>query len=400
MTNSLTPFQDQSRHHNQPLQSKGAQRSFLVIAILGVLACFAAPENARAQNSGVSPILNCVDVVSSPVYFPLSAAASAGDNSITLGSANDPVDNLPRGVVSVTINPGGANEETVKITNDGTVILTSNGAVFPVVGLSKNHSAGESVKADVGLGIAILGYQNTNPLTVTLKIGVKNFFFPSPEDRGQIEQFSPGIQHSAFTIIWNPNLQPTITWVLDTRTVMASLDSPRCTKPDSGISVKGPWNSTTDYAVKDVVSYLGSSWIARRDNVNVLPAEGDDWMLLAQKGDTGPQGPKGDTGTTGTMGPVGPQGTIGPMGPLGPQGIQGLQGPPGPSGNTLTASQTYTFPRRGPLTIIDTRVTANSMILLQYVGGDIVPPFAINIMAGKFTAVGIADRQFRYIVIN
>jgi hypothetical protein len=112
---------------------------------------------------------------------------------------------------------------------------------------------------------------------------------------------------------------------------------PRCSKGGAAINVKGPWSPTTQYAANDLVSFLGSSWIARRENMNSPPAEGDDWMLLAQMGDMGPEGPKGDQGDAGAMGPAGPQGPQGPAGPAGPQGLQGLQGltgPQGPKGDT------------------------------------------------------------------
>ena len=38
------------------------------------------------------------------------------------------------------------------------------------------------------------------------------------------------------------------------------------------------------------MSYQGSSWRAKRANTNVTPVEGDDWTIVAQKGDDGPGG--------------------------------------------------------------------------------------------------------------
>jgi hypothetical protein len=253
---------------------------------------------------------------------------------------------------------------------------------------------------DKDMGIAIFGYENTRSQTVTILVGQpNNFFFQPPENRGQPQQFLPGMRHRAFAAIWDPVLQPTLTWILDGQGVNADLNSPPCKKSTAGLAFKGPWDPALAYVENDVVSYLGSSWIAKRDNLNLLPAEGPDWTLLVGVGDTGPQGPKGDPGPTGTMGPVGPQG---PAGPVGPQGVQGIQGPPGPPGpgNIVTASQIYTIPKSGRLTIKDQRVTPNSMITLQYLGGELVPPFAININAGNFTAVGFPTKQFRYVVIN
>jgi hypothetical protein len=72
----------------------------------------------------------------------------------------------------------------------------------------------------------------------------------------------------------------------------------------------------------------------------------------------------------------------------GAPGAQGPQGPPG-NGNVFTSSQVYTFPHSCRLTIVDARITPNSVIYLQYVGGGIIPPVAISIEAGRFTVSGL-----------
>jgi hypothetical protein len=124
------------------------------------------------------------------------------------------------------------------------------------------------------------------------------------------------------------------------------------------------------------------------------------------QGEAGPQGatgPKGDTGATGPQGPAGAQGPQGPQGPAGPQGVQGPQGPQGPPGtvsNIYPSAQVYTLAKNGKLTVTDARVTANSVILLQYIGGNIIPPLAVEIMNGKFVVNGHPNKQFRYVVFN
>ena len=106
-------------------------------------------------------------------------------------------------------------------------------------------------------------------------------------------------------------------------------------KGPKGLNWRGSWNSTTNYLTDDAVSFNGSSWTAKRSNINATPIEGADWTIVAQKGDTGatgatgatgPQGPSGPTGPTGAMGPQGPQGSQGEAGPTGPAGPQGAQG--------------------------------------------------------------------------
>jgi len=52
-----------------------------------------------------------------------------------------------------------------------------------------------------------------------------------------------------------------------------------------GLDWKGAWDSSTNYLKDDAVSYEGSSWIAKRANINVPPQEADDWTIIAQKGD-------------------------------------------------------------------------------------------------------------------
>ena len=84
---------------------------------------------------------------------------------------------------------------------------------------------------------------------------------------------------------------------------------------DTGIKAsltpKGEYSPDTAYTALDVVSYEGSSWLALKDVTGVAPAEGENWMLLAQKGDQGEQGIQGIQGIqgeTGGPGPTGPQG--------------------------------------------------------------------------------------------
>jgi hypothetical protein len=77
------------------------------------------------------------------------------------------------------------------------------------------------------------------------------------------------------------------------------------------------------YAINDVVTYQGSSYIAITAPTMGQPPLTDttDWSLLAAQGSTGSagptgaQGPQGATGTTGITGPAGPQGPTGPTGP-------------------------------------------------------------------------------------
>ncbi|WP_099465189.1 hypothetical protein [Parabacteroides provencensis] len=68
---------------------------------------------------------------------------------------------------------------------------------------------------------------------------------------------------------------------------------------------KGVYDAGVTYNRLDVVSYLGSSWVSLiNNNIGNTPAEGANWSLVAQKGNTGDQGESiiGPTGETGEPG--------------------------------------------------------------------------------------------------
>jgi hypothetical protein len=110
----------------------------------------------------------------------------------------------------------------------------------------------------------------------------------------------------------------------------------------TGFNFRGAFDSTATYAVDDVVTSSGSTYVATSPNQgpsNPSPDQNPSlWNLMAQAGAAGTQGAQGSTGPAG---PQGPQGIGGPQGPIGPQGLQGAQGPvgaQGPPGATSLAS--------------------------------------------------------------
>jgi hypothetical protein len=54
-----------------------------------------------------------------------------------------------------------------------------------------------------------------------------------------------------------------------------------------GLNWKGAWNGSLEYVVDDAVSFDGSSWRALRPSTDVLPVEGEDWTIVAQRGEPG-----------------------------------------------------------------------------------------------------------------
>ncbi|MEJ8574085.1 hypothetical protein [Microbaculum marinum] len=91
-----------------------------------------------------------------------------------------------------------------------------------------------------------------------------------------------------------------------------------------GIKPRGPWSNSTSYQADDLVTYKGSSYLAKRSGKGGAPNQSArQWERYVSRGAPGVAGPRG---------PAGPTGPAGPQGLAGPQGPQGLAGAPGPQG--------------------------------------------------------------------
>ena len=62
------------------------------------------------------------------------------------------------------------------------------------------------------------------------------------------------------------------------------------------LKFSGAWSNTENYKTLNIVSYNGGSYIAKQDNSNVVPVEGEFWGQIAQQGAQGIRGEKGDPG--------------------------------------------------------------------------------------------------------
>lgn len=90
------------------------------------------------------------------------------------------------------------------------------------------------------------------------------------------------------------------------------------------INPVGMWSSEIEYKFLDLISYNGSSFLAKKDiPVGTVTMDNEYWMLVAQRGERGPAGIQGEQGLRGQQGVQGFQGI---QGIAGPQGVQGLQG--------------------------------------------------------------------------
>ncbi len=97
-----------------------------------------------------------------------------------------------------------------------------------------------------------------------------------------------------------------------------------------GVAYQGTYASTANYGLNDIVLYQGSSYISliSANHGNAPSASSGQWgvMALGAVGIQGPQGPVGATGPTGLTGATGP---AGPQGSSGAAGATGAPGTPG-----------------------------------------------------------------------
>jgi collagen type VII alpha len=95
-----------------------------------------------------------------------------------------------------------------------------------------------------------------------------------------------------------------------------------------GLTWRGTYASTTNYAIADAVMWQGAGWVSliASNHGNTPDQSPQQWGLFAAAGGTGPMGPQGGQGPAGAAGLQGPQGTPGTDGAAGPQGTPGTPG--------------------------------------------------------------------------
>lgn len=95
--------------------------------------------------------------------------------------------------------------------------------------------------------------------------------------------------------------------------------------PGQGFNFRAAFDQTAAYAAYDVVTFNGSSYVAKAatNPGDPSPDVNSSWSVFAQQGPSGPPGPAG---------------------PQGPQGLMGFSGPQGPPGNTPVGAALTTTP--------------------------------------------------------
>jgi hypothetical protein len=97
-----------------------------------------------------------------------------------------------------------------------------------------------------------------------------------------------------------------------------------------GVAYQGTYASAANYALNDIVSYAGSSYISliSANHGNTPDQSLGQWGVMAL-GAVGAEGPQGLPGVAGSQGLTGPPGPTGPAGPTGVTGAPGAPGTPG-----------------------------------------------------------------------
>jgi hypothetical protein len=84
----------------------------------------------------------------------------------------------------------------------------------------------------------------------------------------------------------------------------------------AGLNYQGAYAAGVSYALHDVVSFAGSSYISLTSgNEANTPGVSGQWAVLAEQGPAGPTGAAGGAGVQGVAGATGVQGPAGPQGP-------------------------------------------------------------------------------------
>jgi hypothetical protein len=255
--------------------------------------------------------------------------------------------------------------------------------------------------ASTGTATMRLGYENAFYTIETNGAGSDdNLFSPPPADRGQPEQFIPGlgaweltVNPSALPLTWSidgtpgaltapagglafarpcPDRGPSVTAVAPTAvapgaaaqtlTILGQgLDGATVAVSGAGVTVTAP-TATTDQRIDAAVTVAPGAAPGARDLLVTAPdgsQAGCRGCLLVStdaggqtgpagpQGDTGPAGPQGPPGNTGPAGPQGPRGATGPSGPAGPTGDRGPAGPPATASVSSVQGHAVRFDRRG-----------------------------------------------------
>lgn len=258
------------------------------------------------------------------------------------------------------------------------------------------------------------GYLNTYSTTLRLSPrGPTNFVSPTTEyptpsvfppgyyQNGATVPGASGSTHPLYQQTWFLGTSDAQGRVLPRQDNQASTVAPNV--PPCGPTMQGEYSATATYHANDIVRDGGTSWIARASSTGTTPTEGATWTAFAlagRTGETGAAGRVGDTGAPGPAGPRGPQGERGTAGTPGPQGRTGRAGSP----DAVASRRTSRFDARGEARVRDPRVTAESLVVVQYTEPrarrSLRPTNVVATVRGGYRATGQPRARFRYLVLR
>jgi hypothetical protein len=273
--------------------------------------------------------------------------------------------------------------------------------------------------AQAGTGVARLGATNTGTATDNIPAGDFNSIAPDPIDRGQPQQFSPGLSSWDFgftagapDVSWYinglpatvsfkaadlpfdrpcPERGPSITAVAPTAVAPGSgpqrltifgqgLKGASVSLSGSGVPVTAP-SAATEQRIDATVTVAAGASTGTRDVLVMAPdgtQVGCRGCLMVDPNAAGSAGPKGDTGP---QGPAGPKGDTGPQGPAGRSAVTSV---------SHVAGNAVALTRSGAITAVASCPAGSSVISGGYeVTGSGAPP-AVNLLADHAQS----DRQW------
>ena len=136
------------------------------------------------------------------------------------------------------------------------------------------------------------------------------------------------------------------------------------------ISPKGIYDAGTTYHPLDLIQYNGNSYLVKNPVTGVTPSDGENYMLIAKKGDTGAKGDQGPRGQPGVKGDTGEKGD------KGDKGNTGARGATGPAGVNATINGQTVLTIKGGSGIRVSQ-SGNVLTIAESVGS-----------SGKITAIG------------
>src|SRR6185369_4393065 len=216
--------------------------------------------------------------VAMAIYYTTASAPSG--SAVNIGV--NPIVDLPTQTIGILpIKNGGTNQSTIafgSVTDGSPITWTVNSSIFNNGAVALNHTV--SSRALNVSGMISGGRYNlklvqdsTGGAVVTLGSGCS--------------WIVNNVSTTSLGLLTTANLVNNISWVYDG--TYCFVDTTAGGGGSSNLAYLGTWSSATSYAIDNIVTYNGSSWIAVAANNNITPGSdaGADWAVFAAAGTNG-----------------------------------------------------------------------------------------------------------------